>query len=120
MRKESGQTMGTNGDPVEGLHYYFESVPMGIYLIKSSTVSYTLWADHHDTLTTDTTLRVDMVFDKGEGVDPEPVGSAVAVFRITTSVAPWWKVFPPTTRLFIAVSGTASTCTTTALHQDHT
>lgn len=76
LRKEAGQTLDTDGNPVGGLKFYFEQSPLGIYLQKKSKVSFVLAAIDPDTLTGDTLYRIDMSLGKARSVEPQAVGSA--------------------------------------------
>lgn len=75
LRANHGQLRKTDGTGCEA-YFYYERSPIGIHLMKHSTVSFTLGAFHHDTITPDTLWRVDMLLDKGRSITPEAHGGA--------------------------------------------
>ena len=77
LRQEQGQSLGTDLLPVAGLEFYYENSPLGIWLKKYRTVSFTVAIEHNDSTTTDTLSRIDMTFGRGSVQDPVAVGSAV-------------------------------------------
>ncbi|WKZ66027.1 MAG: hypothetical protein QY325_14810 [Flavobacteriales bacterium] len=76
LRQHAGQVLRTDGTPLADCAYYYERTPIGIFLRNKSLVSYTLAALHHDSTTTDTLYRIDMLMGDKE-VDPVPVGPAL-------------------------------------------
>ncbi|HMN06183.1 MAG TPA: T9SS type A sorting domain-containing protein [Flavobacteriales bacterium] len=79
LRRNMGQVFDTDGNQRNDVKAYFEGAPIGLYLRDSSRVSFTFTAMHKDSLTPDTTYRVDMAFAGAYQVAPDLVVPAPGV-----------------------------------------
>ena len=79
LRQNMGQVFDTEGHQRSDVTAYFEGSPVGIYLRDSSRVSFTYHVMHHDTITPDTTYRVDVSVGAAKLTEPDLVIPAAGV-----------------------------------------
>lgn len=79
VRRNDGQKFGTDGHPRTDIKAFFEGSPVDISLRDSSRVSFSYAVIHYDSITPDTTCRVDMAIGATKLENPQLVADAPGV-----------------------------------------